>query len=53
MTPSRVLSPPPSRGRVREGGKQRHLNLFPTPLPTGRKPVDLPLKGGGEDGGRC
>ncbi len=46
-----VLFPPPLRGRVREGGKRQSDAVRLTPLPTGLRPVDLPLKGGGEDCG--
>jgi hypothetical protein len=42
------LLPPPLRGRVGEGGKQSRRRLEITPLPTGLRPLDLPLKGGGE-----
>jgi hypothetical protein len=43
-----LLSPPPLRGRDREGGKLQALSSWLTPLPTSLWLVDLLLKGGGE-----
>jgi hypothetical protein len=50
-TGGQIESPPPLRGRVREGGKRQTLSLRFTPLPLIRHALRIsgpPRKGGGE-----
>ena len=42
--------PSPLGGRIKEGGELQNSRAGFTPLPTALRAVDLPLKGGGEEG---